>query len=207
MSTITIVNNADNYEVVRVAIYWRPVGATTLNTIAWRVVSPPPGGGQTVIAIPDNFGVYANYPSQGDDPNDPNAGNRTPILSFNEYTARFVIGTSVSQDSQVTTAAIAQVYTDLVLNEVRIDNDFSNGVWTHITKDGDDIYAPQVVWPGAVRIVDIRPSLNLAIVSPSLSSAGRLADEVTTRVQTSIHEGETATVLGSMWKGYSITVT
>lgn len=206
MSTITIVNNADNNEVVRIAIYWSPA-TPTLSTIPWRVVTPPPGGGQTIITIPDDFGVYANAPSPGNDPNDPNAGNRTDVLTFNEYTARFVIGTAASQDSQALTPTITQVFTDLVLNEVRIDNDFSSGVWTHITKDGSDIYAPQVVWPGAVRMVDIRPNLHLALVSQSNSSESRAVDEVTTVAQTLIMEGQTASVVGSMWKGYSITVT
>jgi hypothetical protein len=208
MSSITVVNNAQNSEVVRVAIYKKPTVIPTLDTIAWRIVNPPPNGGQTLVNVPDNFAVYANYPTPGiDDPTDPTAGNRTAILPFGETTARFLVSSSNTQDRQATAASITQVFTGLVLNEVRIENNFSTGVWTHLTKDGDDIYAPQVLWPGAVRMEDIRASLYLAVVSQFVFKGSRLVDEEIQLSETEILEGQIATVTGSMWKGYTITVT
>jgi|GEM_PF-1679595 len=207
MPSITVVNATENNEVVRVAIYKKPVITPTLGTIAWRIVNPPPSGGQTVVNLPANYGVYANYPTPGiDDPTDPSAGNRTAILSFGEVTARFLVNSANTQDRQASAASISQVFTGLVLNEVRIENNFSTGIWTHVTKDGDDVYAPQVLWPGGVRMEDIRASLYLAVVSQFVFKGARLVDEETSLSETEVLEGQTATVTGSMWKGYTISI-
>jgi hypothetical protein len=205
MASITLVNDTENNEVVHVAIYWRPTANPTLDTYAWRIVEPPPSGGETVVNIPDEFEVYANYPSEGDDRNDPTAGNRTPVLSFAELTARFIVTSVTTQDSAASAATITQVFTGLVLNEVRIENQFSSGVWTHITKDGADIYAPAVVAPGEVRMADIRSRLSLAVVAGSGPDGSAVDEEVQT-TETPILDGQTATVTGSVWKGYAITV-
>jgi hypothetical protein len=207
MSQITIVNNTDQGEVVRVAIYKKPILTPTLATIAWKVVAPPPSSGQTIVQIPESYTAYANYSYDPDEREDPNAGNRTAILNFSETTARFVIGTSSSQDNRANAANITQDFTNLVRNEVRMENRFGYGVWSHITKDGDDIYAPQILWPGAVRMEDIRASLYLAVVAEFLDKGDRLVDEEIGLTETELLEGGTAVVTGSKWKGYAIAVT
>lgn len=204
MSSITIVNFTQNNEVVRVAIYKKPVITPKLDTIAWRVVSPPPNGGQTVVNIPDEFAVYANYADSNDNRNDPNAGNRTAVLPFGEVTARFLISSVSSQDMRASAASISQVFVNLVPNEVRVENKFDTGVWTHVTKDGDDIYAPQVLPPGSVRMEDVRSTLYLAVVAQFVYKGTRLVDEEITLTETPILEGQTAVVTGSMWNGYEI---
>lgn len=206
MSTITIVNQTESGEAIRVAVYKKPTAVPTLQTIAWRVVDPPPTGGQTIVTIPDDFQVYANYPSEGSDPSDPDGGNRTAVVSFGEVTARFQINSVNTQDRQASSAAISQVFTGLVLNEVRMENHFSSGVWSHLTKGGDDVYAPQVLWPGAVRIEDVRSTLYLAVVSQFVFKGSRLVDEEIQLTETPILEGQTAQVTGSMWKGYKVTI-
>lgn len=80
MSTITIINNTA--EAARIAIFKKPVINPTLDSIAWQIVEPPPGGGQTVVQIPQDYGVFANYSMDPDERNDPNAGNRTKVISF-----------------------------------------------------------------------------------------------------------------------------
>ena len=207
MSIITIVNDCKNGEVVRVAIYKKPVIVPTLETIAWRIISPPPNGGRTTVQIPSDYQAYANYSSDGTNRDDPDGGNQTQILSFNEYTARFVVGSATSQDARATAATISQVFTGLVTNEVRMENQFGTGVWSHITKDGDDVYAPQVLWPGAVRMEDIRASFYLAVVSQFTYKGVRLVDEEISLTESELIEGGTATITGSMWDGYQISST
>ena len=108
MSTITVINQSD--EVVRIAIYKKPVLQPTLSSIAWRVISPPPQGGQTVVQIPSDFAVFANYSNNPAERNDPNAGNRTNTVSFAETTARFIVDSVSSQDEVAEAAIITQSF-------------------------------------------------------------------------------------------------
>lgn len=206
MSDITIVNECKDGEAVRIAIYRKPVIVPTLYSIAWRIVSPPPNGGRTTVAIPSNFQAYANY-SDGPDRNNPKGGNQTQVLDFSEYTARFVVSSMPGSQPSSTVATITQAFTGLVTNEVRMENQFGTGVWSHIALDGDDLYAPQVLWPGAVRMEDIRGSFYLAVVSPFIYSGIRLMDEETSLTEIELVVGGTATVVGSMWDGYNISAT
>lgn len=202
MSTITIVNNTESGDPVRLAIFRSLVQMPTLDTIAWKIVAPPPSGGSVVITIPDGFDVYVNVPVTEADHSNPNGGNRSNIITFSELTARFLIQAVTAP----ATAVITQVYDGLVLNEVRIENDFASGVWSHVAQDGNDVYAPQVLWPGAVRMMDLRGPILLAVVSPSTQSGDRLIDEEISLTQVQILPGQTAIVAGSQWKGYSITI-
>jgi hypothetical protein len=207
MSQITIFNETP--DLVRIAIYKKPVLQPTLDTVAWQIVAPPPGG-QTVVPIPEDYHAYAEYSL---DPNNPNPTlpdatvYQTNFAPFNETSARFVIGSVRSQDNRASGAVVNQVFTDLVLNEVRMENNFGVGVLSHIQKAGQDIYAPQVLWPGGVRMEDIRATFYLAVVSQFVFQGSRLLDEETQMTETPILEGGTATVTGSMWRGYSISTT
>lgn len=207
MSQITIINDTKNGEVVRVAIYKKPILQPTLATVAWRIVAPPPNGGQSTVPISSTFEAFANYSLDALDRNDPWAGNQTAVITFSEYTARFVVATAVSQDTRASAATLTQVFNDLVLNEVRMENKFGTGVWGHITKDGDDIYAPQVIWPGGVRMEDLRSSLYLAVVGEFVNKGSRIVDEEISLTEVEILEGGTASVTGSMWEGYTIKTT
>lgn len=204
MSQITILNGTN--ELVRIAIFKKPVLQPTLDTIAWQIVAPPPGG-QTVVPIPDDFQVFAEYSldPNNPDPTSPTATvNQTNTVSFAETTARFQLLSVASQDKRASGAYVKQVFSDLQLNEVRLENNFGLGVLSHIQKDGVDIYAPQVLWPGAVRIEDVRSTLYLAAVGQFVYQGSRLVDEEIQMTETPILEGGTALVTGSMWKGYSI---
>ena len=205
MSTITVINHTS--ETVRIAIYQKPVVQPTLATIAWQIIEPPPDGGQTVVNVPSDYQAYANYSYNTIERNDPDSGNRTAVLPFSENTARFVISSVTSQDQHASAASIKQVFTDLVMNEVRMENQFNYGVWSHITKSGQDIYAPQILWPGGVRMEDIRSTLYLAVVAQFVTSGSRLLDEEISITETPVVEGGSATVTGSMWAGYSIATT
>jgi len=202
MTQITIVNTTT--EAVRIAVYRRPVLLPTLSTIAWRIVEPPPNGGQTIVQIPENYAVFANYSYNEVEREDPNAGNRTNVIQFAEDTARFIASPVPTQDRRANAATLTQSFDGLVMNEARIENQFGYGVWGHITKDGDDVYAPQVIWPGAVMMEDLRESFFLAVVGQFVSKGDRLVQEETSITETEILGGGTATVSGSKWKGYAI---
>lgn len=202
MSQITIVNNT--VEAVRIAIYRKPVLLPTLSTIAWRIVEPPPNGGQTIVQIPETYSVFANYSYNEAEREDPNAGNRTNVIQFAEDTARFIVSSVPSQDRRANAATITQSFDNLVMNESRIENKFGYGVWGHITKDGDDVYAPQVIWPGAVMMEDLRETFFLSVVSQFVYKGDRLVQEETSITETPVLAGGTVAVSGSKWKGYAI---
>lgn len=205
-SQITIHNNTDIDELVRIAIYKKPTATPGHNAIAWQIVAPPPGG-QTVVPIPEDYQVWAEY---SQDPNNPDPTlpgatvSQTNIVSFLQTTARFQIRSATSQDKKATGAYIAQMFNGLESNEVRLENNFGVGVLSHIQKDNVDIFAPQVIWPGEVRIESILSTLYLAVVSQFFYQGSQLVDEDLQMTETPILEGGTAVVTGSMWKGYSI---
>ena len=202
MPTITI-NNATP-ETVRIAIYAKPVRRPTLGTIAWRIVEPPPNGGQTIVPISESFTVFANYSFDRATREDPDAGNRTNVIQFDEATARFVVGPVQSQDRRASAATITQLFDGLVINEARIENRFSCGVWGHITKDGNDVYAPQVISPGALLMEDLRATFYLAVISQFVSQGDRLIQEELSLTETAVLEGGAVTVRGSKWDGYEL---
>ena len=160
------------------------------------------------MPIPEDYQVYAEYSLDPNNPEPTSPGatlNQTNIVNFNEPTAHFQILSATSQDNKATGAYVQQVFTDLVANEVRLENNFSAGVLGHIQRDGVDIFAPQVIWPGGARMEDIRSTLYVAVIGQSVSQGTQLSDEDTQMTETPILEGGTAVVTGSMWKGYSIT--
>jgi hypothetical protein len=200
MSKITLINKTD--EMVRLALFMRPVLNPNLATIAWKVASPPPGG-STTVNIPSDFAVQASY---SDDPSNPsNLQNTTAPVAFAETTAAFSIDSITSQDRRATGAVIHQVFTDLTLNEVRVINNYPIGVEASILKDGDPIYPPQVIWPGGLLMEDVRGSIHVAVVSQFTTKGQRLVQEEFSLTQTEVLEGGTLQVTGSQWKGYALT--
>jgi len=199
MSKIVLVNNTA--ETVRLAIFQKPVNNPTLATIAWQIAAPPPGG-SSIITLPDDFSVHARY---SNDPNRPdNLDTSAKPVSFAETSASFTIGSVMSQDRLSNGAVINQTFNDLVLNEVRIKNNFSIGVEASILRGQDAIYEPQVIWPGGLFMEDVRASLYVAVVSQFTTKGQRLVQEEISITQTEVLEGESLTVSGSMWKGYAL---
>lgn len=199
MSRITLINNTD--EVVRLAIFKKPVLNPTLATVAWRVAEPPPGG-QQVIEIPSDFEVFAQYSNNPTDPSDLSC--ETAHIRFAETTAQFSIDSVTSQDARATGAKITQKFNNLVLDEVRITNNYGIGALTTIAADGDAIYAPQVIWPGGLFMEDVRASFYVAVVSQFTYRGQRLVQEEISQTQAEVLEGGELFVTGSMWKGYAL---
>jgi hypothetical protein len=200
MGRITLHNNTN--EVVRLAIFKLPVLRASLATVAWKIVSPPPGG-STTVNIPSGFAVLGRY--SGDPARPAELDNKTAPVAFDETTAAFSIDAVTSQDGMATGAVIQQKFTDLVMNEVRVVNNYGIGVEVSILSDGDPIYAPQVVWPGGLLIEDVRGSLYVAVVSQFTAKGQRLVQEEFSQTQVEVLEGGTLVVNGSQWVGYSLT--
>ncbi|WP_127165837.1 hypothetical protein [Xanthomonas euvesicatoria] len=189
-------------ETVRLALFQKPVMNPTLATIAWQVVAPPPGGSSTVD-IPSDFSVQARY---SNDPTNPsNLDTSTKPVSFSETTAAFSIDHFVSQDRRANGAVINQTFTDLVLNELRVVNNFSIGAETTIYRGGDAIYEAQVIWPGGLFLEDVRSSMYVAVISRFTYKGQRLVQEELSLTETEVLEGGSLIVTGSMWTGYSLT--
>ena len=199
MSIITL-NNQTN-ETVRLALFQKPVINPTLATIAWRIASPPPKGSQ-VVQIPSNFSLQASYSSDANVPD--NLDINTEELTFSETSASFAVNSVASRDNRANGAVIAQSFADLVMNEVRVVNNFSLGVQAAIRRDGDPIYEPQVIWPGGLFMEDVRASLYVAVVSQFTYKGQRLVQEEISLTQTEVLEGGVLTVTGSMWTGYQL---
>ncbi len=200
-SQITIINQTN--EVIHVGVFKQPLGQASLKSIAWMIVAPPPAGGRTVISIPSNYGVYASYGNH----QDPYSGYKTPTIEFSETTARFETVNVESPDKQVEGIILKQLFTQLVANEVHIDNNADQGVWGHITLDGSDLFAPQVIPPGTKLMEDIRGNVfYLAVLNKAVTAGQKIDVEVISDQVTPILQGQTATVTGSEWEGYAISV-
>jgi hypothetical protein len=199
MSNITLINNTN--ETVRLAVFQKPVLNPTLATIAWQIAAPPPGG-SSVVEIPSDFGLQVRY---SNDPARPsNLDTAARPVTFNETSASFTIDSVASQDRRANGAVINQVFTDLVLNEVRVVNNFSIGVEAAILRGPDPIYPPQIIWPGGLFMEDVRASLYVAVISQFTYKGQRLVQEEISLTQTEVLEGDALIVTGSMWTGYAL---
>jgi hypothetical protein len=205
MSILTFINNTDNGEVVRLALYKKSLTRPDLQSVAWKIIAPPPSGGCSRVPVPQNYESFITCPGPDDDLTDPMAGSTTQRIAFGENTARFIINSSNSQDRRASAPTITQTFTDLVLNEVRIENNFGNGVWGHITMGGDEIYAPQVIWPSGIMMEDVRSTFYVAVVAQFVNKGSRLVDEEISVTESQVLDGGTMMVTGSMWKGYKLT--
>jgi hypothetical protein len=199
MSNIVLIN--DTAETIRLAIFQKPVYNPTLATIAWQIAAPPPGGSSTV-QIPSDFTLKVSY---SNDPGNPsNLDTSAKPVAFSETSASFSVDGVVSQDRRANGAVINQCFTDLVLNEVRVVNNFSVGVESAILRGGDAIYEPQVISPGSLFMEDVRASMYVAVVSQFTYKGQRLVQEEISLTQVEVLEGDALTVTGSMWTGYSL---
>lgn len=201
MAHVTLVNRTN--EMVRLALFMAPVHDPNLGSIAWMIAEPPPGG-STTIEIPDDFAVQARYSS--DPANPSHLDTETAAVAFAESTASFAIEGIASGDGQATGAVIRQLFTDLVMNEVRVVNHYPIGVELSILRGGRPIHAPQVLWPGGMWMEDVRGSIHVAVVSQFAVAGERLVQEEISMTRIDVQPGDTLAVTGSMWTGYALSL-
>lgn len=199
MSNITLINGTK--ETVRLAVFQKPIYNPTLATIAWQIASPPPGG-SSIVEVPTDFLLKVRYSNDSTRPSHLDTSAKS--VSFAETSASFTIDGIASQDRRANGAVINQNFTDLVLNEVRVINNFSIGVEASIFRGDDAIYEPQVIWPGGLFMEDVRASMFVAVVSQFTYKGQRLVQEEISLTQEEILEGDSLIVTGSQWTGYSL---
>lgn len=203
MHEITVLN--DTAELIRVAIFRKPTRHPHVGSLAWKVLSPSPNGGRSVVAIPDDYQVFVSIPGSPEEQIDADAGSRTPVLSIHDFTSRFRV--EPGDGGSGAPVSLIQVHKGLVPGELRIDNDAEVGVWSHIQQDGVDIYRPHALAPGS-SFLAAQPAtpFYLAVIGGSSSEGCLLAGEEISTTATPILPGQSATVTGSVWSGYEIEV-
>lgn len=203
LAMIAFVNNTD--ENIRIALFKKPYKQPTLLEFPWQIVSPPAKGGSTMVQIPNYYQVYVNYSFDPAERQNPYGGIRTPSISFNEFTARFLVVEEKAQDGGAVAAILKQVFTDLVANEIQIENTAPFGVWGHIQLDGNDLFRPQVITPGSVLMADVRGSFYAAVISESAPGTYPIKEEELSSQPVEVVPGDKITVTGSKWAGYNFT--
>lgn len=200
MSTITLINNTA--ELVRLAVFKQPLVNPNLSTIAWRIAAPPPNGGMQTLQVPSNYQVFARY---SNDPGNPSSLNcQTQTLSFDETTALFDINEVVSSDRRAIGASLTQRFDGLVVNEVRVNNNYALGAEVSITLDGAAIYPPQTLWPNGLFMEDVRSTLYVAVISQPTFEGDRLVQEEISQTQMPVLLGGKIQISGSVWTGYTL---
>ena len=201
MAQITIVNNTS--ENIRVAIFKKPYKQPTLSTIAWEVVTAPQSG-NTNIQLPSNYSVYVSYSNDPASRDDPNGGNKTVRLSIDEPTAKFIVVEKKENDQTSSIVALEKVFQDLVENEVHIVNQASFGVWGHAMLNDQDVYPPQIITPGRTLMEDVTSPHHIAVVDEFVNRGNVVKVEELSSLPIEILDGDTVTVTGNKWDGYSL---
>ncbi len=196
MSSITIINNTP--EDLRVALYFRPRGATLeplIEPFPWKILDIPRDDGSTSIAFTFDFTILARYSA---DPDHPDAlSKETNALTAGESTALFTIDAAPAESG---VAVLTQRFDKLIVNEIRVVNNYPLGCEVTFFKELSPLMPPKVIWPGGTLVTDLRGSFAIAIVDESYTG-----EKVVTLNETPAEFGSQLTITGSKWKGYAIT--
>lgn len=199
-SKIQIENQSDSQP--RVAIYQKSFRRPSLGLVAWRIAAPPLLG-YCDIVVPSSYEVSINW----GDPADAGAGCHAPPMPVDTFSARFNVLPTSTDDNVQTIPRLVRVDNGVNPNEIDIANQSGQWVWGHITKDGDDVYEPQIVTPGETLMADVRPTYYLAIVSEFVRKGDRLVDAEHSQMGIAILPGQRAVITGSRLEGFAIDVT
>lgn len=202
MASIKLINQTD--ENIRVAIFKKPYRAPDLKLAAWRVEALPKGGGNKSLNVPTDYQVYINYSHDPVEREDPYGGIKTAKFPIDIQTGRFVVIEEKTNDKQDSVAILKRIFSDIVPEEIQIENQASFGVWGHILLSGQDIFPPQVITPGRTLMEDIRSPLYLAVIDEFVKRGDVVKVEELSSLPVEIMVGDTATIQGSKWSGYGI---
>jgi hypothetical protein len=203
MSQIIFKNNTK--EAVRLAMYKKYDAQPDLRTIAWQSFAVSPNGGKYTVTIPESYEAYASYSPDGVDRENPYAGNHTGRIAFTENTAHFLIDGVEDQDGAFDVPAISQVFTHMVVNQVRMDNNCKTAVWSHVTQGGTEIFAPRLISPKGHRTEDLRATFYVAVIADFVSIGSRMVDAEFCCPEVAVRDGQTVTLSGSRHEGYEVT--
>lgn len=202
MATVKLVNQTR--ENIKLAIFKKPYRSASLKLIAWTVEALPGGGGNKELNIPTNYQAYINYSKDPGEREDPNGGTKTAPISIDVQTARFEVIEEPTNDNQASVSTLKRVFTDLVGNEIQIENQASFGVWGHILLAGQDVYPPQIITPGRTLMEDVRSPLYVAVIDEFIFKGDLIKVEELSSSPVEILTGDTVTINGSKWNGYEI---
>jgi hypothetical protein len=203
MSQIIFKNNSK--EPVRLAMYKKYDAQPDLRTIAWKSFAVSPNGGTYPITIPESYEAYASYSTDLVDRENPYAGIRTGRIAFTENTAHFLIDGVEDQDGAFDVPAISQVFTNMVVSQVRMDNNCNMAVWSHVTQGGTEIFAPRLIPPKGHRSEDLRATYYVAVVADFVEVGSCMLDADFCCPEAAVSDGQTVTISGSRWYGYEVT--
>ncbi|HCN44737.1 MAG TPA: hypothetical protein DIT18_02960 [Pseudomonas sp.] len=191
-------------ETIKVAIYQRPVHNPSSAIIAWQVLSLNYGE-VLVVDVPAEFKLQARYPSKN-----PERYDGYPVLDqsfvsevFSESASAFRINIGEGELVERTPVFIRGV-ADLVEDDFRVINDFDRGVEVAVFRGEDEIFEPQVIWPGGLLYEKLNGDLHVAVISQYTSKGQRLVREEISVTEKTLRDGDILTVTGSKWRGYSL---
>ncbi|RBP51336.1 hypothetical protein [Arenicella xantha] len=197
MSLINIVNNSEDH--LQLGIYTtRPT--ENVEQSAWITQSLNSHTSASFSAR-QKFTVHANYGNKLA----PDGGQKTNSMQFLEGAAKFQVVNAGAEGEQNTKLKIEQLFEDLVPNKVSLHNMSNQGIWAHIERAEGGSFAPVMMSPGAVLIEDVSAMpFYLAIIKHLVTSSDEPIGELIHLPATAITSGQTATITGSNWRGYTI---
>jgi len=201
MATIKLVNNTQ--ENIRIAIFKKPYKAPSLKVVAWHI-EPLPIKGKKEITIPTHYEIYINYSLDPKERDDPQGGTKTAAITIDTHTACFIVKEEHLDVKQDAAVVLERVFTDVVANEIQIENQASFAVWGHILLDGRDVHPPQIITPGRTLMEDVRSPLHAAVTDEYASPGDIFKPEALLSESKEILTGDTVTISGSKWDGYSL---
>jgi len=197
-ASITIFNKSESMP--RIAVYQKSFLRPSLGLVAWQIAAPIREG-SCQIDLPSTYEVYLSW----GDPDDPGRGCRTGDCTIDSFTAAFNVVPVATDDRRLTVPSLVPVAPQNP-NEIDINNVSGQWVWAHVTKDGDDVYMPEILTPGMTYMVDVRPTYYLAVVNEFLRKGDRLVEAEHSNAGTAILPGQSVTVTGSRLTGFALSV-
>lgn len=202
MASIELINNTR--ENIRIAIFKKPYKQPSLKIIAWNIANLPRTGGNVKVKIPTNYQVYVNYSLDPKERDNPEGGIKTAILDIDVQTARFIVKEEITNDKQASIAILSRVFTDIVRNEIQIENHASFGVWGHVLLNNQDVYPPQIITPGRTLMEDVRSPIYIAVIDEFVFRGQVIKVEELSSPPFEVLAGDIISVTGDKWRGYSM---
>ncbi len=190
--------------IVHVALYKRSPLRPSEPAVAWAIVSPPPRG-RAIFSVPRDYRVFARYSFSPEDSWQP--VYQTNALSLHRNHDSLAIR-EISLGRSAWGAILARNVRDAGPGELRIENDFSTGVWCHVQLGEHDVHPPRLLPPRGVLIEALTSPFCLAVVSPLARVGVPLAEHEirTTEVELAAGEGGVFTIHASPIRGYRVTL-
>ena len=188
---------------VHVALYKRSPLRPEEPAVAWTIVSPPPRG-RAIFSIPKDYRVFARYSFSPEDPWQPVYQTQALVLHRNHDSLSI---REISLGRSASGAILARNARKAGLGELRIENDFSTGVWCHIQLGEHDVRLPRLLPPHGVLIDALASPFFLAVVSPLARVGAPLAEHEirATAIELEAGEGRIFNVQFIPGRGYRIT--